>query len=97
MLFLRKYWFAKRLPSPISYRRGGAPAPFFFTLGLREPRGSVRFGLGGRLFRAARFTFLRSALSLMFLVFINVISTPFSAPCYAFSNLAYCAMSFFWP
>src|SRR5881296_3041537 len=48
----------------------GAPARFFLTLGLREPRGSVRLGLGGRFFRASRFNFLRSALSSIFLVFI---------------------------
>jgi hypothetical protein len=59
----------------LSYRRGGAPGPLFLTLGLREPRGSVRFGLGGRFLRAARFSFLRSALSLMFLVFINVVTS----------------------
>jgi hypothetical protein len=61
----------------LSYLRGGAPGPLFLTLGLREPRGSVRFGLGGRFSRAARFSFLRSALSLMFFVFINVVSAPF--------------------
>ena len=60
----------------LSYRRGGAPGPLFLTLGLREPRGSVRFGLGGRFARAARFSFLRSTLSLMFFVFINVLIAP---------------------
>jgi hypothetical protein len=39
------------------------------TLGLREPRGSVCLGLGGRFLRASRFSRLRSALSLMFFVF----------------------------
>src|SRR5438874_10511813 len=48
----------------------GAPAPLFLSFGLREPRGSVRLGLGGRFPRASRFNFLRSALSLIFLVFI---------------------------
>src|SRR6266566_2672457 len=48
----------------------GAPAPLFLSFGLREPRGSVRLGLGGRFPRASRFNFLRSALSLVFLVFI---------------------------
>ena len=57
-----------------SYRRGGAPGPRFLILGLREPRGSVRFGLGGRFLRAARLSFFRSALSLMFLVFIVCLS-----------------------
>jgi hypothetical protein len=54
----------------LCYRLGGAPGPRFLILGLREPRGSVRFGLGGRFLRAARLSFFRSALSLMFLVFI---------------------------
>jgi hypothetical protein len=52
----------------LDHRRGAVPGPFFFTLGLRDPRGSVRFGLGGRFFRAARLSFLRSALSLIFCV-----------------------------
>ena len=52
------------------FLRGATPGPFFFTLGLREPRGSVRFGLTTCFFRAARFSFLRSALSVIFLVFI---------------------------
>jgi hypothetical protein len=52
------------------FLRGATPGPFFFTLGLREPRGSVRFGLGAAFLRAARFSFLRSSLSLMFFVFI---------------------------
>jgi hypothetical protein len=60
----------------LSYRRGGAPGPLFLTLGLREPRGSVRFGLGGRFLRATRFSFLRSALSFIFLVFINMLTAP---------------------
>jgi len=58
----------------LSYRRGGALGPLFLTLGLREPRGSVRFGLGGRFLRAARFSLLRSALSLIFLVSIICLS-----------------------
>jgi hypothetical protein len=32
--------------------------------------------LGGRLLRAARFSFFRSALSLVFLVFINMLIAP---------------------
>ena len=60
----------------LGYRRGGAPGPLFLTLGLREPRGSVRFGLGGRFLRAFRFNFLRSTLSLMFFVFINMVNAP---------------------
>jgi len=53
------------------FLRGGAPGPFFLILGLREPRGSVRFGLAACFLRAARFSFLRSSLSLMFFVFIR--------------------------
>jgi hypothetical protein len=52
------------------YRLGGVPGPFFLILGLRDPRGSVRFGLGDRFPRALRFSFFRSSLSLIFLVFI---------------------------
>jgi hypothetical protein len=44
-------------------------------LGLREPRGSVRFGLGACFLRAARFSFFRSALSLTFFVFISLADT----------------------
>ncbi len=52
------------------YRCAGPPGPFFLTFGLREPRGSVRLGLGGRFFRASRFSFFRSARSLMLFVFM---------------------------
>jgi hypothetical protein len=41
------------------------------SLGLREPRGSVRFGWGGRFLRASRLSSFRSALSLMFFVFMR--------------------------
>jgi len=58
----------RHLSLPFYLRRGATPGPFFLTLGLREPRGSVRFGLGAAFLRAVRFTFLRSALSLMFFV-----------------------------
>ena len=53
-----------------SHLRGGAPGPFFFTLGFREPRGSVCLGWGGRFLRAARFSFFLSVLSLIFRVSI---------------------------
>ena len=43
------------------FLRGGAPGPFFLTLGLREPRGSVRFGLAACFLRAARFSFRKMA------------------------------------
>ena len=56
----------------IYFRRGATPGPFFLTLGLREPRGSVRFGLAACFLRAARFSFLRSSLSLMFFVFMRL-------------------------
>jgi hypothetical protein len=62
-----------RSPLPFYFRRGATPGPFFFTLGLREPRGSVRFGLAACFLRAVRFSFFRSSLSLTFFVFI-----PFS-------------------
>ena len=58
--------------SLVFYRRGGTPDPFFFTLGLREPRGSVCLGLGGRFLRASRLSRLRSARSLIFRVSMNV-------------------------
>ncbi len=53
------------------YRRGGAPGPFFRIFGLREPRGSVRLVFGCRFLRAARFSLLRSARSLIFCVFMK--------------------------
>ena len=48
-----------------------AAGPFFFTFGLRDPRGSVRLGLGGRFARASRFSFLRAALSVTVRVFMT--------------------------
>src|SRR5579884_1637118 len=54
------------------HQRDEVPGPFFLTLGLWEPRGSVLLGLGGRFFRASRFNFFRSALSVIFLVSIIV-------------------------
>lgn len=53
------------------HRRGGAPGPFFFTLGFLEPRGQVRLAFGGSFLRASRFSRLRSALSLVFFVIIG--------------------------
>jgi hypothetical protein len=52
--------------------------------------------------RAARLSFLRSALSLMFLVFIISVTSAVRRRgmkflCYAFSKPAYCAINFFWP
>src|SRR6516164_1798164 len=61
------------LSPPAPYRLAGPPGPFFFSLGLFEPRGSVRLGFGGCVLRAARFSLLRSALSLTFRVFIFVL------------------------
>lgn len=45
------------------------PRTSFRTFFLLEPRGVVRFALGVAFFRAARFTFLRSAVSSMDFVF----------------------------
>jgi hypothetical protein len=52
-------------------QRLDAAGPFFFTFGLREPRGSVRLAFGGRFARASRFNFFRSALSATFRVFMS--------------------------
>ncbi len=46
-----------------------APRASFLTLCLLEPRGTVRFGLGAAFFLAVRFTFLRSAVSVIAFVF----------------------------
>jgi hypothetical protein len=67
---IRPTTYLSHTPGPLYFLRGATPGPFFFTLGLREPRGSVRFGLGAAFLRAARFSFLRSSLSLMLFVFI---------------------------
>lgn len=40
-----------------------------FNFCLLEPRGTVRFALGAAFFRAVRFTFFRSAVSVIALVF----------------------------
>ena len=45
------------------------PREAFFTLALFSPRAPVRGPFGAAFFRAARFTFLRSSLSVMLLVF----------------------------
>ena len=45
------------------------PREAFLTLALFSPRAPVRGPLGAAFFRAARFTFLRSSLSVMLLVF----------------------------
>ena len=64
------------------------PCTIFLTFLFWEPRATpeARFGLGAAFLRAARFTFLRSALSVMFLVFIQL-----------FFNPAYFSTSFFKP
>ncbi len=49
--------------------RFDAPRASFLTRCLLEPRGTVRFGLGAAFFRAVRFTFLRSAVSVIAFVF----------------------------
>jgi hypothetical protein len=45
------------------------PREAFLTLALFAPRAPVRGAFGAAFFRAARFTFLRSTLSVMLLVF----------------------------
>jgi hypothetical protein len=45
------------------------PREAFLTLALFSPRAPVRGPFGAAFFRAARFTFLRSSLSVMLLVF----------------------------
>jgi hypothetical protein len=56
------------------YRLACPAGAFFLTFGLWEPRGSVLLALGGRFLRAARFSFLRSCLSLIFVVSISEVS-----------------------
>jgi hypothetical protein len=51
------------------FYRFDAPRASFLSFCLFEPRGTVRFGLGAAFFRAARFTFLRSAVSVIAFVF----------------------------
>jgi hypothetical protein len=62
------------------YRLACPAGAFFLTFGLWEPRGSVLLALGGRFLRAARFSFLRSCLSLIFVVSISEASFSFSTP-----------------
>jgi hypothetical protein len=57
---LRLSWIAYRLLWP---------REAFLTLALFSPRAPVRGPFGAAFFRAARFTFLRSSLSVMLLVF----------------------------
>jgi len=45
------------------------PRTSFLTFFFLEPRGSVRFALGAAFLRAARFSFLRSCVSSIFVVF----------------------------
>ena len=56
--------------TPAAYRFDW-PRTSFLTFFLFEPRGVVRLALGAAFLREARFTFLRSALSSIFLVFAN--------------------------
>lgn len=51
------------------FYRFEAPRASFFTFCLLEPRGVVRFGLAAAFLRAARFTFFRSAVSVIVFVF----------------------------
>jgi hypothetical protein len=50
------------------------PRVSFFTFCLLLPRGVVRLAFGAAFLRAARFTFLRSSLSVMLLVFAMCVS-----------------------
>ena len=52
-----------------SFYRFDWPRASFFTLALFSPRGVVRLPLGAAFLREARFTFLRSVLSVMLFVF----------------------------
>jgi hypothetical protein len=45
------------------------PRTSFLTFFLLDPRGVVRFAFGAAFLRAARFTFLRSSVLSIFLVF----------------------------
>lgn len=52
------------------------PRTSFLTLCFFEPRGYSRFALGAAFLRAARFTFLRSWVSVMLFVFAICIFCP---------------------
>ncbi len=64
------------------------PCTIFLIFFFMEPRATpaARLAFGAAFLRAARFTFLRSALSVIFLVFIQL-----------FFNPAYFSTSFFNP
>lgn len=58
----------RRLPDGIVYRFD-CPRDAFLIFALFSPRAPVRFALGAAFLRAARFTFLRSSVSVMLFVF----------------------------
>jgi len=76
----------KSLDKPAN-QRFRCPFTICFTFFFTEPRATpwARFALGAAFFRAARFTFLRSCVSVTFFVFILVVqalsflSSPFEA------------------
>jgi len=73
----RPLLFASR--SRRSYRFD-CPRASFLTFFFCDPRGVVRFALGAAFLRAARFTFLRSAVSVIDFVFaIDPLCSFFSA------------------
>lgn len=61
--------FSPRTTKPNFPYLFAAPRANFFTFCLFDPRGTVRLGLGAAFFRAARFTFFRSAVSVIAFVF----------------------------
>src|SRR5271167_1294107 len=60
-------------PNPRLYRLPCPAGAFFLSFGLCEPRGSVLLAIGGRFLRAARFSFLRSCLSWIFVVSMSAV------------------------
>jgi hypothetical protein len=55
------------------FYRFDVPRDAFLTLALFSPRAPVRGAFGAAFLRAARFTFLRSSLSVMVLVFAMIV------------------------
>jgi hypothetical protein len=51
------------------------PRAAFFSFCLFDPRGTVRFGFAAAFLRAVRFTFFRSAVSVIAFVFATVWET----------------------
>jgi hypothetical protein len=66
-------------PNPRLYRLTCPAGAFFLSFGLCEPRGSVLLAMGGRFLRAARFSFLRSCLSWIFVVSMSAVSFSYTS------------------